>query len=140
VPLLPQTLSGTTTIGCASYTTQPSANNCPTAAAAVPGPGASSSPEVSPPTVLPISASASPRGTASAGQVSITDAFANTALSETTIIAGGVTEYWSKATFADLRTVTAPTTITTPIAQTNQDGSQFTISAAIIIVGPGGVW
>jgi hypothetical protein len=97
-------------------------------------------PEVPPPTALPLSAGAAPSGTFDAGQASITDAFANTAVTETTIIAGGVTGYWSKATFADLSTITAPTTVTTPVVQTNSDGSQFTISAAVIVVGPGGAW
>ena len=32
------------------------------------------------------------------------------------------------------------TTVTTPLPQTNKDGTHFTLTAAIIIVGPGGVW
>ena len=38
VPLLPETISGTSTIGCASYTIQPTKNNCPTTSPATPAP------------------------------------------------------------------------------------------------------
>ncbi len=92
---------------------------------------------ISPTTTPP---GAPPRGTASASYASITDAFDNTAQSETTLVVGGVTEHWSKATFADLTTITAPRTVTTSVVQTNKDGSKSTISAAVIIVGPGGRW
>jgi len=86
------------------------------------------------------STGAQPLGTVSASYASITDAFDKTAQSETTLVVGGVTEHWSKATFADLATITAPRTVTTSVVQTNKDGSQFTVSAAVIIVGPGGRW
>ena len=82
----------------------------------------------------------SPNSTATASYGSITDAFESISQSETTIVAGGVTQHWSKETFSDLTTLTAPSTITTPMVETDKDGSQFTISAAIIIVGPRGVW
>lgn len=77
---------------------------------------------------------------ATASYASITGAFANPSQSETTIVIGGVMQHLSKKTFSDLTTLTAPTTITTPMVETNSDGSKFTISAAIIIVGPGGAW
>ncbi|KAF2721518.1 hypothetical protein K431DRAFT_346376 [Polychaeton citri CBS 116435] len=38
VPLLPEVVYGSTTIGCASYTTQPSADECPTSPATIPPP------------------------------------------------------------------------------------------------------
>ena len=98
----------------------------------------SSAPSTVPPTTS--SPSASQGSSVDASQASITGAFDNTAQSETTIVVGGVTEHWSKATFPDLKTITAPRTITTPIVQTNSDGSKFTLTAAAIIIGPGGVW
>jgi len=73
-------------------------------------------------------------------QSSVTDAFAIASQSETTFVADGTTQYYSKSNFPDLATITAPITVTTPVVQTNSDNSQFTISAAVIIVGPGGTW
>lgn len=96
------------------------------------------SPSIDSPTTKPTGAL--PQGTPSKNYVSITDAFDKTAQSETTLVVGSVTEYWSKATFADLSTITAPQTVTTSLVQTNKDGSKSTVSAAIIIVGPGGRW
>ena len=78
--------------------------------------------------------------TSSAAYSSILGAFDDAAQITTTLIIGSVTEVWSKATFADLSTITAPITVTTPIVQTNGDGSQSTLPAAAIIVGPKGVW
>ena len=185
VPLLPTTISGTATVGCGGYTTQPTANNCPTAPPAPPSvlsanpsppsvpsnapsvnpatpsvtqsnpPTSTAIPSASPgsPSASPGSPSASP-GTPpktapgatttapapASSQSSVTDAFAVVSQSETTLIADGTTQYYSKSTFSDLATITAPITVTTPIVQTNSDNSQFTISAAIVIVGPGGTW
>lgn len=78
--------------------------------------------------------------TPSTAYSSVTGAFDDSAQSETTLIVGSVTEHWTKATFADLSTITAPTTITTPIVQSNEDGSHSTLPPVPIIVGPKGVW
>ncbi|KAL8793809.1 MAG: hypothetical protein Q9195_003639 [Heterodermia aff. obscurata] len=43
-------------------------------------------------------------------------------------------------TFTDLATITAPTTITTPIMESLHDGSRSTRSPGTVIVGPGGIW
>ncbi|KAL8731409.1 MAG: hypothetical protein Q9181_004310 [Wetmoreana brouardii] len=83
-----------------------------------------------------LSATASP----TAAPSSASWAFDNPDQSETTIIVGGTTLHYSKETIQSLSTITAPTTITTPMVETNKDGSKFTVSAAIIIVGPGGTW
>ncbi|KAL9130925.1 MAG: hypothetical protein Q9217_001028, partial [Psora testacea] len=73
-------------------------------------------------TSAPSTAASASSSAPAAPQSSVSDAFANPTQSETTIIAD------------------APTTITTPLTETNTDGSTFTLSAAIIIVGPGGTW
>ena len=73
-------------------------------------------------------------------QSSIADAFDESRESETNIVVDGATRHFSKATFSNLASITAPMTMTTPVAETNRDGSVFTVSAAIIIVGPGGTW
>ncbi|KAL8898432.1 MAG: hypothetical protein Q9207_006699 [Kuettlingeria erythrocarpa] len=73
-------------------------------------------------------------------QSSVTGAFDNPNQTETTIIAGGRTLQYSKETIGSLSTLTAPATITTPIIETDKDGSIFTIPAAVIIIGPGGTW
>ncbi|KAL9611325.1 MAG: hypothetical protein Q9167_004008 [Letrouitia subvulpina] len=75
-----------------------------------------------------------------AAQSSVSGAFDNPNQSETTIIIGGTTLHYSKETIQSLSTITAPTTITTPMVETNKDGTKFTVSAAIIIIGPGGTW
>ncbi len=112
----------------------------------------SGSPGIPPPTVLPAapnapsltqSSSIPPTltpGASPASYASVTDAFANTAQSQTTVIAGGLTIPYAIATFPDLASITAVTTVTTAVTQTNKDGSKFSIPAAIIIVGPGGRW
>ena len=112
----------------------------------------SGSPGIPPPTVLPVAPNApsltpsssttatlTPGGSP-ASYASVTDAFANTAQSQTTIVAGGMTIPYAIATFPNLASITAVTTVTTAITETNKDGSHFTIPAAIIIVGPGGRW
>ena len=91
------------------------------------------SPIITPPTTKPTGAP--PHGIPSTDYVSITDAFDKTDQSETTLVVGGVTEYWSKATFAYLSTITAPRTVPTSLVQTNKDSSKFTVSTAVIIVG-----
>ena len=112
----------------------------------------SGSPGIPPPTVLPVAPNApslTPSssttatltpGASPASYASVTDAFANTAQSQTTIIAGGITIPYAIATFPNLASITAVTTVTTAVTETNKDGSHFTIPAAIIIVGPGGRW
>jgi len=114
----------------------------------------SGAPELPPPSVLPSNPSAPPPSglpsstlpsgvpsvTEASVQSSVKDAFDHVSQSQTSLIINGVTEYYSKETFSDLATITAPTTVTTPIVQTKDDGSQFTVSAGIIIVGPGGTW
>ena len=112
----------------------------------------SGSPGIPPPTVLPVAPNAPSLtqsssipatltpGASPASYASITDAFANTAQSQTTVIAGGLTIPYAIDTFPDLASITAVTTVTTAVTETNKDGTKFTIPAAIIIVGPGGRW
>lgn len=112
----------------------------------------SGSPGIPPPTVLPVAPNAPSLtqpssipptvtpGASPASYASVTDAFANTAQSQTTVIAGGLTIPYAIATFPDLASITAVKTVTTAVTETNKDGSKFTIPAAIIIVGPGGRW
>ena len=112
----------------------------------------SGSPGIPPPTVLPVAPNAPSLtqpssipptvtpGASPASYASVTDAFANTAQSQTTVIAGGLTIPYAIATFPDLATITAVSTVTTAVTETNKDGTKFTIPAAIIIVGPGGRW
>ena len=112
----------------------------------------SGSPGIPPPTVLPVAPNAPSLtqpssipptvtpGASLASYASVTDAFANTAQSQTTVIAGGLTIPYAIATFPNLATITAITTVTTAVTETNKDGTHFTIPAAIIIVGPGGRW
>jgi len=75
-----------------------------------------------------------------APQFSSTDAFANNAITETTIDINGKSYHYSRTSFPDLITVTGTTTVTTAIVNTDKDGSQSTISAAVVVVGPHGVW
>jgi len=77
--------------------------------------------------------------TVNAPQISSTDAFANNAISETTVDINGMSYHYSRTSFPELATVTGITTVTTPVVNTNKDGSQFTVSAAVIVVGPHGV-
>ena len=110
------------------------------------------SPGIPPPNMLPVAPNArsltqpssiTPTlipGASPASYASVTDAFANTAQSQTTIIAGGMTIPYAIAIFPDLATISTVTTVTTAVTETNKDGSKFTIPAAIIIVGPGGRW
>ncbi len=112
----------------------------------------SGSPGIPPPTILPFASNArsltqlssmTPTltpGASPASYASVTDAFADTAQSQTTVIAGGMTIPYAIATFPDLATISAVTTVTTAVTETNKDGTRFTIPAAIIIVGPGGRW
>lgn len=98
-------------------------------------------PELSPPTILPVNANApsitppsipstitrvpsiTPTGStpisSNAGsaepQSSVTNAFDTASQSETTLTVNGVTLPYSKATFSDLATITAPTTVTTQV-------------------------
>ena len=106
----------------------------------------SGSPGIPPPTVLPVDPNAPSKvttrtaGTSPASYASVTGAFANTAQSQTTVVAGGITIPYAISTFPDLTSITAVTTVTTAVTETNKDGTHFTIPAAIIIVGPGGRW
>ena len=72
-------------------------------------------PELPAPSILP----KNPKVTSTAGsgsdQSSITNAFAFPTQSETTIIAGGTTLHYRKETIQSLLSITAPTTITTPM-------------------------
>ena len=52
----------------------------------------------------------------------------------------GSTIHYTRATFSDLASITAVTTITTPIIGSNHDDSPSISTAGIIIVGPGGTW
>ncbi|KAL8886501.1 MAG: hypothetical protein Q9215_005800 [Flavoplaca cf. flavocitrina] len=81
-----------------------------------------------------------PGSTTAAPQISVTDAFATSGIMETAITADGTPLQYSKTSFADLSTLTEFSTVTTPIPFTNEDGSSFTIPAAVVIVGPGGSW
>ncbi len=103
VPLLPTTaVGGSSTIGCGAYTTVPTAQSCPTAAATVPGSGGGSGGSSSPP--LPaVVTTGGPVSTAS-------DAFATTAPPTTTLLYQGGALTYTKETFSDLNTVTKPTT------------------------------
>ncbi|CAF9921336.1 MAG: hypothetical protein HETSPECPRED_004496 [Heterodermia speciosa] len=105
----------------------------------LPAPALPSSPNQ--PRTTPTISSVSASGTGSTtAQSTASDAFENSSLSETTIIVDGTKLHYSKETIASLSTVTAPITVTTPMSETNADGSTFTVSAAIIVVGPGGTW
>ncbi len=58
----------------------------------------------------------------------------------TTLTAGSLDIIYHKETFPNLVGIPRPTTITTPVVETNRDGSHWTISAAIIIVHTDGSW
>ena len=58
----------------------------------------------------------------------------------TTLTAGSENIIYHKSTFSNLIGIPKPTTITTPVVETNRDGSHWTISAAIIIVNTDGSW
>ena len=79
---------------------------------------ASGVPELPAPSVLPKNPK-NPTVTSTAGpgssQSSITGAFAISTQSETTIVAGGKTLHYTKETIQSLLSITAPTTITTPM-------------------------
>lgn len=64
---------------------------------------------------LPASTPISSTGVAAAPQSSATDAFAIASQSETVLQINGITLPYSKATFSNLATITAPTTVTTPV-------------------------
>ncbi len=137
--LLPETRSGTITIGCASWTTQPTAKNCPTAKPVLPtgqskfapastgptsapgdGPTSSHPGQLPPPPPAPSAkppwnqVTSGPLSTAvlPSTQSSVSDAFAIASQSETIVVAGGTTLHYSKETIQSLKTLTAPTTIT----------------------------
>ncbi|KAG7007402.1 hypothetical protein G7Y79_00010g029030 [Physcia stellaris] len=73
-------------------------------------------------------------------QSSVTNAFDPTFAPQTSIVFNGSTVLYTRTTFADLATITAPTTVTTPILNTEHGNSQSTTVAGVIIVGPGGTW
>lgn len=73
-------------------------------------------------------------------QNSNTDAFANNAITETTININGMSYHYFRTSFPDLITITGTTTVTTSVVHTNKDDSRSTISAAVVVVGPHGVW
>ena len=79
---------------------------------------ASGVPELPAPSILPKNPK-NPTVTSTAGpgssQSSITGAFAISTQSETTIVAGGKTLHYTKETIQSLLSITAPTTITTPM-------------------------
>lgn len=58
----------------------------------------------------------------------------------TTLTAGNLDIIYHKETFPNLVGIPRPTTITTPVVETNRDGSHWTISAVIIIVHTDGSW
>ena len=99
----------------------------------------SSSIPTSPKATLPASTSrASP--VPATVQSSVTNAFDPTFPPQTSIVFNGSTVIYTRTTFSDLATITAPTTVTTPILSTEHGDSQSTTAAGIIIVGPGGTW
>ena len=71
---------------------------------------------------------------------SITNLFNTRPVDQTSVVFSGSAIYYTKATFIDLATITGPTTVTTSIVETRQDGSHSTKSDAIIVVGPRGQW
>ncbi|KAL8651155.1 MAG: hypothetical protein Q9226_004827 [Calogaya cf. arnoldii] len=73
-------------------------------------------------------------------QSSVLGAFENPDQSQTTIVVSSTTIQYHRETISSLATLTAPTTITTPIVATNRDGNLITPPAAAIVIGPGGTW
>ena len=73
-------------------------------------------------------------------QLSVTNAFDTSFANHTTVAFSGSTVYYTKLTFTDLATITAPTTVTTMIVGSMQDNSRPTRSLKTVIIGPGGVW
>ena len=73
-------------------------------------------------------------------QFSVTEAFDTSHKHSYTVLSGDSIIHYTRATFSDLATITAPTTITTPIVESGRNGRSSTASAAVIIVGPGGTW
>lgn len=87
----------------------------------------------------PTNPSAATISHAGGSQSTDVSAFAATAPAVTTISADGLAEVWTKTSFSNLLTITAPTTVTTSVAFTATNGQQSTTLAAVV-VGPGGVW
>lgn len=115
VQLLPETISGTTTIGCASWTTQPSANDCPTSAPSVPYPSPS-----------PDSASGSFSGRSQDGAPS---------RAGQTIVTGTLGSQTTTETFA-LTTISLLATLSSTVTSTTFDAHS---SLQTLVIGPGGV-
>ena len=76
---------------------------------------ASGVPELPAPSILPKDSKVTSTAGPDSGQSSVTNAFAIATQSETTIIAGGTTLHYKKETIQSLLSITAPTTITTPM-------------------------
>lgn len=93
----------------------------------------------SPKATLPVSTSRTSPVPATV-QSSVTNAFDPTFAPQTSIVFNGSTVIYTRTTFSDLATIIAPTTVTTPILNTEHGDSQSTTAAGIIIVGPGGTW
>ena len=73
-------------------------------------------------------------------QSSVTEAFDASFTQPYSVSFRGSTFQYTRATFSDLASITAATTITTPIVEFNHDDSQSTSTTGNFIVGPGGVW
>ncbi|MCJ1470888.1 DENN domain-containing protein 5A [Pseudocyphellaria aurata] len=126
-PLLPSTVDGTPTLGCGSYTTKPTAKDCPTAKPTLPGGGGGSSP-----------ATVTAEGPIStAFDAFRTDASAPTV---TTFSYQGGAFTYTRATFTSLSAQEDTKTITATVTKTQGADSALQTFIGPIVVGPHGIF
>jgi hypothetical protein len=133
-------------LGCGSCSTPLMVDMCPTAVPSVSGSQGVSAPSSAGTTTTSSIISAPPAATTYSNfhtvavtQSSASDAFATTAPAVTTVVAGELTEVWTKTSIADLRTITDARTVATALATTGPNGHSSSTTMAVI-VGLGGVW